>query len=303
MRFMLTQSDWPICAHNIIAFQEAEEIISIFTSDNIPIIALKGLALAETIYPHIGMRKMSDIDLLIKKKDLVRVCSKLQNLGFELQTGHSAFLFLKKGNTLLYLDLHVGIPYLKEEEIWDTARTVQINEIEVKTLSLEQSIIYFCYHMAVSHANVEYRWLEDIHRFIEKYNGQIQWQYIVEKLRQYRLTIPAYWCLRKVQETFNTAIADSVFVELEPRPSLKSNLFKLIVKDQKPIPALDYVSTVLFFSPAYLFSVAFPPVDFLKIRYKKDSPLVYAYYLIRPLHLIGDFIKGVGGMVFNLIGG
>jgi len=296
---MLEQSYWLSCGYNIIAYHEAERIISSFNRDKIPVIVLKGLALADFIYPHIGMRKMTDIDILIKNKDLSCVCERLENLGFKLQPGHSSFLFLKQESVPIYVDLHTGIPYLKEQDIWDTTRTVQINEIEVKTLSLEQSIIYFCYHLAVSHASVENRWFEDIHRFIEKYGVQIHWQYIVEKVKEYKLGIPVYWCLKRVQENFGTPIPDLVFTQLKPATSLKSNVFKSILKNQKPIPGIDYVSTVLFFSPGYLLSVAFPPVDFLKLRYNTNSPKVYFYYFIRPFSLLSDLVKGTIGLIFS----
>lgn len=53
-----------------------------FEEAGIPVIPLKGIGLTETVYKDTPVRRMSDVDLLIKKSDLPRADEVLQEQGF-----------------------------------------------------------------------------------------------------------------------------------------------------------------------------------------------------------------------------
>jgi hypothetical protein len=46
---------------------ELSKVLRILQNDGIPVIVLKGAALAEVVYGNIALRSMSDVDLLVKK--------------------------------------------------------------------------------------------------------------------------------------------------------------------------------------------------------------------------------------------
>ena len=48
----------------------------------IPVVALKGAALAATLYPSIGLRPMGDVDLLVPNEHLAEVVARLKALGY-----------------------------------------------------------------------------------------------------------------------------------------------------------------------------------------------------------------------------
>ena len=50
----------------------------------LPVLVLKGAALAETVYPERALRPMADIDLLIREEDLERAESRLRTVGYEV---------------------------------------------------------------------------------------------------------------------------------------------------------------------------------------------------------------------------
>ena len=66
---------------NLSIIGELKGILSLLKKSEIPCIVLKGIALAEHIYPGIAMRGMSDIDILVKKMDLYAVDDLLSSLG------------------------------------------------------------------------------------------------------------------------------------------------------------------------------------------------------------------------------
>jgi hypothetical protein len=61
----------------------------------IPVVVLKGAALAATLYPNIGLRPMGDLDLLVPKERLAEATARLEALGYvepypDIVTGFNA---------------------------------------------------------------------------------------------------------------------------------------------------------------------------------------------------------------------
>ena len=52
---------------NLLIIGELREVLATFQDAGIPCIVLKGIALAERVYPNIAMRGMSDVDILVRK--------------------------------------------------------------------------------------------------------------------------------------------------------------------------------------------------------------------------------------------
>ncbi|MBU1863232.1 MAG: nucleotidyltransferase family protein [Candidatus Omnitrophica bacterium] len=296
---MLKETFWLTAGFNLLLSQETGEILSDFKKQNIPVMILKGLTLAEFVYPHIGKRPMADIDLLVKKKDSRVVCERLGALGYTLKPGISGLSYIKEGPIPVCVDLRTEISYLKEEEIWNTARLITINEEAAHVLSIEQNIIYLCYHVAIGHGYPHQRWLEDIHRFITHHRGEIDWQEVIRKIQAYGFGIPCYWVLRRVKEVFQTVLPEEVLSSLKPAHSLKAYIFKFIFQSKTPIPFIDYLLEMLFYPRQYIFSRVFPTKEFLQIRYNVNSPVVYVYYILRPMFLVINGIKGLCRFIYK----
>jgi len=69
-------------AHNTLLFQELERILTAFEQAAIPVILLKGAALAHTAYENIGLRPMGDLDLLVEENRLGAAEKLVQGLGY-----------------------------------------------------------------------------------------------------------------------------------------------------------------------------------------------------------------------------
>jgi hypothetical protein len=59
------------------------DILSAYHAAGVPVLVLKGAALAHTVYPEPGLRPMSDLDILVREGDLCRAQSLLTGLGFD----------------------------------------------------------------------------------------------------------------------------------------------------------------------------------------------------------------------------
>lgn len=71
IRSELEKVYFAIGLQNTCYFRELKGILNTFSIDGIDFIVLKGAALAEEVWGNVALRQMSDIDILVRKKDLV----------------------------------------------------------------------------------------------------------------------------------------------------------------------------------------------------------------------------------------
>ncbi|MDD5610501.1 MAG: nucleotidyltransferase family protein, partial [Candidatus Omnitrophica bacterium] len=240
-------------------------------------------ALIESVYPDIAGREIADIDLLIKKKDFSRASQIIQTSGYVLDKGTTFPTYVKNGKVAITVELHTGIAYAKENDIWNDPFPISIEKETAYTLSLEENLIYLCYHSAVYHLNCEKRWLEDIHRLISCYQDKIDWDILAGKIKGYRLSIPCAYVFTKVKKIFATRIPDDFLSAIGPVPSFKNRIFNRILENGDGLRS-SYALQILL-DPGLIFSYVFPSRESLCLYYNISSPLVYLYYFIRPAHL------------------
>lgn len=76
---------------NLIKMKEFASMAALFIKGGIPIIPLKGVALTRRVYKDAPLRRMGDIDLLIKPADLERARALLAGAGFSPKTDVNAW--------------------------------------------------------------------------------------------------------------------------------------------------------------------------------------------------------------------
>lgn len=65
-------------------YSDLSKILKALHQENIPVILLKGAHLAQTVYSNIALRPMGDIDILVRKSDLLKTKKQLLGLGYRL---------------------------------------------------------------------------------------------------------------------------------------------------------------------------------------------------------------------------
>lgn len=144
-------------ARNILLYDELSKILTAFKKAGIDTIVLKGAFLAEEIYKNIGLRQMSDIDLLIKKENLQKAkieFTKLMYFTHAYPTStHEKFPtvwsnelpFVHQYHQIL-IEIHWDIqppqsPYkLDITTLWKNAKPIKIAGIETLTFAPRRSI-------------------------------------------------------------------------------------------------------------------------------------------------------------------
>ena len=277
-----------ILARNIIAFNELKQILKSFSESQIKVILLKGVALAETVYPDIALRPFGDIDLLIHKNDLYKFKPKLLQFGYELsEPSDKAIKSIKKDGIALDIHWHlVNSPYSKYidiDEFWKNTVTINIEGIDAFVLSPENLLIHLCLH-ASRHYYPQLICLVDISEVIQHYGEILDWELVLEKALHYKICPPMYYSLTHTKELFNTSIPDSVLdsLSLYNVSSFDDKIFFALLAIPGDSGANSAIATFLDINGIipkirYLFSKLFPGKDFMAKRYSGKG-IINSYF-------------------------
>lgn len=154
----------------------------------IPLLWLKGIALAQTIYPDPSLRPMLDIDLLVPYEHRLSARAEIFALGFHDREvysfdqvpdliHHFTYHYSLAGgpHDAVVVELHFhlldrlkkGSP-LSPEHIpwfWEQRHTVSEGDMTFTTLSPEAHLLYLCAHAILQHGERDFRLLRflDLH--------------------------------------------------------------------------------------------------------------------------------------------
>jgi hypothetical protein len=142
---------------NMFIKSQTEQLLKKFEMMGLEVMPIKGVYFAEKYYGHIGARGTSDIDILIRKKDMDKAIGIVKSMGFDIEEVafpdhfHSSFSKITPGSPV-YITVEIHWNILKETtsnfkvgELWDEA--VKLEEYQhVKTLSEYHTFYMMCLH-------------------------------------------------------------------------------------------------------------------------------------------------------------
>lgn len=233
-RDSLKQFYYSILAKNYPLQIELKKVISSLNEAQIPVIVLKGAALLETVYKNIGWRPiLSDVDLLVKKEDMLRVKSILQEAGYQKATNLSEesrekfggeFHLYKEGG--LFLDIHIALsPHERfrdilginqDPKIWTESKTYNTSAGELRVLGPAHLIIHLCMHLAIAHSFCGLFHFCDIRESILTYRAEINWKELIIKAKYYKLKTIIYYALLLSEDLYGPLVDKEVLAALRP---------------------------------------------------------------------------------------
>lgn len=304
-------------ARNMFLYDELGMILRALKNEGVGVIALKGAFLAEAVYRNIGLRPMSDIDLLIKKEDLYKVNKELARLGYsapvypthlhekiqnQLQNNEAYINQGKKIVVDIHWDIAPSIIPIRVDinKFWENAQPVKIAGIETLTLAPEDSLLHLCLHLD-GHINTsnaphpKFKGYSDIVAVIMHHEGRINWEYLVESSKNYGIEEPVYYGLYIACKYLGAFVPSDVLDALKSVKSgidsedIKSTRKMLIwdLKKKRQSREISYFKTLVKVDGSgnkvrILLGDVFPCKEFMMQRYKiKNKKIVYAYYLFR----------------------
>ncbi len=202
-------------AHNIIHLESLARLAKKLNKQKISLMILKGAALCDTVYPHIGLRTFCDLDILIHKKDIQKVMGVLAQLDYSISHTHAQhhFTAYQQSNHSLPLEVHWDLvnkasPFQKYafqlclERFWQDAMSFEFRETEASWLSPEHQLIYLSIHM-LKEGYSNRKWLVDLYYLLKFFRGRIDWNKLFEESEQYQVKRPLYYALSTLDEIFH----------------------------------------------------------------------------------------------------
>jgi len=285
-------------AVNILALAELKTVAAAFCSAKVDVMALKGAYLISEVYSNIYERQISDIDLLVRKKDLGAAELALKRTGYTLLEGHSGRTFIRReGAAVLAVDLHSAIPYADETEVWAGACSYVLDGQKLYSLAPEQNLLYLCYHMAGRHADLDEKWLRDIGAIFAKFD--IAPEKLAALADKYGLREVCYHALNEASERLGLAIPQNALEVLKPGSSIKNFIVRAVCSGKNRVPFADYFMELVV-HPRTLLRTLFPSPAFMKERYGAKMPLMSGFYIVRPVVLAFKGALGAFGLLFSL---
>lgn len=300
-------------AKNTLIYSEFKNIAGAFNKNRVAVIAMKGIALAEPVYQDIGLRGMSDIDLLIRKEDIKRANDVLEDMGYyavDLSRfdGSDSYLttcdYRSKNPLSPSFHVHwhivnstVPAPYLTNiniDEIWREAVRVKIADVPVLIMAPHHFLIHLCEHaMRVTHSASKLIYLLDVSTLVERYKDTLDWHKVVETSKDYGLDRFVYNILSLTGLNIGIDIPERVLERLKPKGmALGERLFHFITARGKGFSGLSYLVHLsmnkgITKKILFIFRTLFPPAWVLAKRYayssKDKNPALLYFYRIEEI--------------------
>lgn len=214
------------------------EILELFHSSGIPVMPVKGFWLAEFVYGDSSLRSFTDLDYFVKECDLDRCGEMLESAGYHLQYTRSKFekktranhhevAFMKNG-TLLELQYRFAPGFLslniEEEDVWDRAQPILIDNIPAFRMSAEDTFLYLCVH-AWKHRWSRFKWICDVAQFLTLIDVdrtdsfRMDWDAVIERARRSRIERILIDTLLLTKNFLHPPFPENVIAELEKTSS------------------------------------------------------------------------------------
>lgn len=303
-------------ARNMYIHSELERILRVFNEQGIEVMMLKGAALAGTIYRDIGVRAMSDIDLLVRPECLPRVKEIMSDLSYTSESGSKTEAWYKENHFHLPPFIHKSKPIVVEihwdvtgdsyginvSNWWGRSRKKRLGDASALVPSPEDMILHLCislYHSNYNKAAI--RGLCDIFHTIRYYSGETDWKLFQELVGRSGIARPVYSIMFLVRKHFDsrnqelswldhvhaeykfTAMVEDIMLNQE---SLSYAHFMPLLSADTKLEKMKIIVNAVFSSREKMSQSHLIHADSVKI---------YLYYAYRPIELAvkywGSFLR------------
>lgn len=159
----LTASYHAVLLANVRMYSLFEELVGAWGAVGIEVIPLKGIHLAEKVFGDIGLRHLSDMDLLVRPTDLQTIIEKSSLLGWKVKEMHHHSTYFKaefgsyhpfkllKGGTVVELHVHVHGPgsafAINIDDYWQRATPGRLSGCDIHQLEATDMLQHLCLHL------------------------------------------------------------------------------------------------------------------------------------------------------------
>ncbi len=295
---------------NTLLLREAADIAARLTARGVPVLFLKGVHLAAHTYAEPALRSMADIDLMVPRDRLADVDRMFVEWGwgplprpdieaFCRRFPHTAPLH-KEGS--FPFEVHYAIerptsPFrIDVDGLWERARTIDIEGVPVRVLSTEDLLLHLCLHASYHHRfdRAPLKSLVDVAVVTDRHEGEIDWTGLSERAAVWGASPFVYCTLRLARELLDAAVPEGALEAFGHAPADEEVV--RVARQYIVTPPVDLPIAYKELRAAHGLrerlawatrSLLLPPARMRQVYgLGRGSPLVWAYYLLRPFDLL-----------------
>lgn len=309
--------------HTMLESAAVRGIVHALAQRGVPVLLLKGLHLAHTVYDNLALRPMNDVDIMVRREHLAHAVEVVQALGYkslqpfhiELDTEVSRHLtrFIREDGSCIEVHWNITTPHkfytIDPEELWARAVPVRVGGAEAWGLSPEDLLLHLCSHTSYQHLFAfGLRPSYDIALTIQHFENELDWETLCQRATRWQWQRGSYLALRLAKELVGARVPDSVLAALHPA-DFEEMIFQTARSQVLTDPAFAismsrHVATAwthhsLLYKARTIWQHIFIPRRTIAKRYvlAPTSPLIPLYYLVH----FRDLLQRHGGHVVQLL--
>ena len=243
-------------ARNMVMLHHAGSILLALKKQQVDVIPLKGLYLAEAVYPAIGLRTFSDLDLLVRRKDLDAALQAMHDIGYRLITWYDPAdpnhdikhlpPLVKEGWPPVEMHwsvLEEDAPFPVDiDGIWQRAVPARVSGVDVLVMDLHDLVLHLAIHNTYQHRlKAGLRSLYDIALIIHQQKDLLDWEGLAARDAEWKMERVLWLTLRLVKDLLGAEVPDAVLQQLEPQASAADAL----AEARRQMLSLDSSGTAL----------------------------------------------------------
>jgi Uncharacterised nucleotidyltransferase len=295
---------------NLLLTAELCSILQTFAAAGIEAVPYKGPALAVYAYGKLELRRFVDLDILVRKADVLRAKELLTARGFVcgppwtdaqqallLHTQHN--LSLSREDGLLVVELHWEVASrlfaasLQAEEFWGRLKTMRLNNVTVKSLSAEDLLLSLCVHGS-KHLWERLAWVCDVAELI-KTRTDLNWSVLLKRAASTKNDRMLFLGLYLANRLLDAPLPGHVKSKIEAKVivSLANKVAKRLFGgiSQPPVSIgqsfkFNWAVRAGWRARLRYCRLLFQPTDADIETVPLPRPLRFVYYLMRPLGLL-----------------
>lgn len=213
-------------------YAELRKILEACARAGIPVLVLKGAAIAERVYGNIALRPMRDLDLLVRRNDLEATDHLLRGLGhvpdesnqsaawYRDHHHHLALYGAPDGRAAVELHHHIVAPTppvpIPIEDLWRRARPTTAG-VGALALCPEDLLLHLCLHASLNHQfSLGLRPICDIAQTVRYYGDEIDWEQVRHRAGQWAVGKYVYLTLRLARDLVDATVPEELLDSLQP---------------------------------------------------------------------------------------
>jgi len=297
-------------ARNTVLTAELCRLITLFANAGIEAIPYKGPVLSLVAYGNLALRRFVDLDVIVKKSDVLQARQILLAEGYTpakdlslsqqellLRTQHN--MQFSRDNHRLIVELHWEVaPHLfassvSPEKLWRDLTTIDLNGALVKTLSTEDLLFSLCVHGS-RHLWERLAWICDVAELSARYD--FNWTGLLERATNAdseRMFLLGLCLAEKLLDAPLPVVVKQRCDADERLQSLAANVGKQLFSGATHVPASSCeifkynlgVRKTIGARTRYLIHMLRPTDSDLSAR-SLPTGMSFAYYLMRPIRLL-----------------